>query len=118
VSVSVLIVDDQTSFLGVAADLLRSRGFDVVGTAANSVDAITYAERLQPDAVLLDVHLGAEDVMDTLASLISLPNPPRVLLTSTDSGAVTSDLARRHGAVGFVCKSDLADADLAQFFSP
>jgi DNA-binding NarL/FixJ family response regulator len=118
VSVSVLIVDDQTSFLGVATDLLRQRGFDVVGTAANSVDAISDAQRLQPDAVLLDVHLGADDVMDALESLIRLPNPPRVLLTSTDSGAVTSELARRHGAVGFVCKADLAEADLARFFAP
>jgi DNA-binding NarL/FixJ family response regulator len=112
----VLLVDDQTSFLGVAADLLSSRGFDVVGTAANSREAISGAARLQPDAVLLDVHLGADDAMDTVARLISLPNPPRVLLTSSDSGAVTSELARRHGAVGFVCKADLAEADLGHFF--
>ncbi len=115
--VSVLLVDDQTSFLVVAADLLRTRGFDVVGTAANSVDAISRVEMLRPDAVLLDVHLGPDDVMDTLASLIGLPNPPRVLLTSSDSAAVTSELARQHGAVGFVSKADLAEADLDRVFA-
>ena len=118
VSVSVLLVDDQSSFLGVAADLLRSRGFEIVGTASNAADAISGAAQLRPDAVLLDVHLGADvEVLETLASLISLPNPPRVLLTSSDCGAVTSELARRHGAVGFVSKSDLAEADLAELFA-
>lgn len=113
-----LLVDDQSSFLGVAADLLRSRGFEIVGTASNAADAISGAAQLRPDAVLLDVHLGADvEVLETLASLISLPNPPRVLLTSSDCGAVTSELARRHGAVGFVSKSDLAEADLAELFA-
>jgi len=40
-----------------------------------------------------------------------------VLLTSSDSGAASQSLAIERGAVGFVPKGELADADLRRYFA-
>jgi len=112
---SVLIVDDDASFLDIASNLLRSRGFEVVGEASDEDAAIFAAERLRPDAVLLDVHLGDADALALAARLTNLAGRPRVLLTSSDPVALTPELARRHGATGFVAKSELAVADLVPY---
>src|SRR5688572_8826307 len=57
----VLIVDDHDGFRAVARTLLESEGFDVVGEAADGVEAVRATERLTPALVLLDVHLPDED---------------------------------------------------------
>ena len=54
----VLIVDDQPLFRRVAREVLDARGYTVVGEASCAASALEAAERLGPDAVLLDVRLG------------------------------------------------------------
>src|SRR4051812_39498658 len=56
----VVIVDDHPAFRRAARALLDARGFTVVGEASESTAAQTLVARLAPDAVLLDVGLGAE----------------------------------------------------------
>ncbi len=116
-STSVLIVDDDAAFLDIAAELLRSRGFSVIGRAGDHEEAMSQAHRLRPDAVLLDVHIGTSDALALTAQLIELDGSQRVLLTSSDPSAVTVDIAHRCGAVGFIAKSDLVEADLGCYFS-
>jgi DNA-binding NarL/FixJ family response regulator len=116
-STSVLIVDDDAAFLGIAGELLRTRGFSVIGRAGDHEEAMSQAHRLRPDAVLLDVHMGASDALALTARLIELDGNQRVLLTSSDPSAVTVDLARRCGAVGFISKADLVETDLGRYFS-
>jgi DNA-binding NarL/FixJ family response regulator len=107
-----LIVDDDAAFRSTARELLAARGFEVAGEAGDGRSAIAETRRLLPDAVLLDVHLPEDDGFDVLADLARQRPGLRVLLTSSDAGAATEELARRSGAVGFVAKTDLATADL------
>jgi CheY-like chemotaxis protein len=116
-SVRVLIVDDDPSFRDVATELLRTRGFDVVGVAVDGREAVDAVDPMNPDAVLLDVQLPGVEGLGLAAKLSRDGEGPRILLTSSDEEAVTEELAQRQGAVGFVPKSELALVDLGRYFS-
>ena len=108
----ILVVDDDPSFRATATELLTSRGFEVVGGAADGAEAIDEAKRLQPDAILLDVHLPGVNGCALIPELKGNDAGPRVLLTSSDPEAADDAEAERCGAVGFVPKTQLVQADL------
>jgi two-component system chemotaxis response regulator CheY len=115
-SVSVLIVDDARPFRRVARDLLERRGYTVVGEADNAVSALRLAERLAPDAILLDVRLRDADGFQ-VASLLTLADPaPAVLLTSADVDLASYARLNGSGARGLVGKGQLAMTDLDRFW--
>lgn len=105
--VRVLLIDDDHSFRSLAAQVLSGSGLDVIGEAASGAGGVAAAERLRPDAILLDVNLPDRDGVLLARELSALPWGPRVLLTSSDPDAATADDAERHGACGFVRKHDL-----------
>jgi CheY-like chemotaxis protein len=109
---TVLIVDDDAAFRRVARELLHGLGFRVVGEARNGEQAIAAAARLRPDAVLLDVHLPDADGLSLARRLTGAVGRPRVLVTSTDTAAVSAAALEASGAVGFVPKLDLVATDL------
>jgi len=115
---SVLVVDDDASFRDVVSGLLRARGFEIAGHAADEAQAIDAIWRLHPDAVLLDVNLAPSDGFSLLARLSELDDDVMVLLTSSDPDAATEELARECGAVGFVPKARLATTDLHRYLCP
>jgi two-component system chemotaxis response regulator CheY len=115
-SVSVLIVDDARPFRRVARDLLERRGYTVVGEADNAASALRLAERLSPDAVLLDISLRDADGFQ-VASILSLSDPaPAVLLTSADVDLASYARLNASGATGLVGKGQLAMTDLDRFW--
>ncbi len=105
----VLIVDDHALFrAGVRAEL--DGRVDVVGEAGGVADAVTKIEQLQPDVVLLDVHMpdggGA-------AVIGKAPGPTYLALSVSDAPEDVIQVIRA-GARGYVTKSiapdELADA--------
>ena len=110
--VRVLLVDDDDAFRQSAAQLLAERGYEVVGQASTVADARTAVLELRPDALLLDVNLPDGNGVVFATELTRDGGPLRILLTSTDSSAVTRRLIDRSGAVGFVAKADLMSGDL------
>ena len=69
---SVLIVDDDEEIRHVLRLLCETEGFDVVGEAANGVEAVPLALKYQPDFVILDYLLprldgsGAAEILRTI----------------------------------------------------
>jgi len=110
--VRVLLVDDDAAFRRSAAEVLAERGYDVVGQASTVAEARVAVVELRPDALLLDVNLPDGNGVAFATELTGDGGPLRVLLTSTDSSAVTQRLLNRSGAVGFVAKADLMSGDL------
>jgi DNA-binding NarL/FixJ family response regulator len=117
VPMRVLIVDDDPWFRETAGELLRARGFAVAGEASNYGEALAAVRELEPDGVLVDVHLPDVDGFEVAAKLSAHGDGPRVLLTSCDREAATENMAERCRAVGFVPKTELASADLVRYFS-
>lgn len=113
--VSVLIVDDSESFIRAATELLRLRGYDVLGHASSAEQAVVRAAELEPDAILLDVHLPDSNGVDLAGQLSRRQQAPNILLTSTDRRAVDDDLVLSCAAAGFVAKADLPTVDLGTY---
>jgi DNA-binding NarL/FixJ family response regulator len=110
-SLSVLIVDDESAFRAHAERLLSLRGFRVIGQAGDGAGAMRLAGTLKPSAVLLDVNLPDADGVDVARRLAELPSPPRVLLTSADAD-VSPKLVSDCGAAAFIPKAELSESDL------
>lgn len=111
---SVLIVDDHAGFRAHARRLLECEGYRVVGEAADCASAIEAARTLEPELVLVDVHLPDADGFELTARLGALPNPPTVVLTSTRDGAELERPVCECGACGFVPKSELSRAAIEE----
>ena len=109
---TVLIVDDHCAFRASARRLLEAEGFDVVGEAGDGHAAITAAQKLQPDLVLLDVHLPDLDGFEVATHLNALGLPSAVVLVSSHNPAEYGPLVSETGVRGFVSKGDLSGAVL------
>jgi len=118
VPINVLVVDDDPSFRVTVATLLRLRGFAVSGFASDQDETLEFVSTSGPDAVLLDISLPGPGGLDTLKKLKARGWSGPVLLTSSNSEAVSNSLALESGAVGFVPKEELATADLRAYLQP
>ena len=99
----VLVVDDEQPARARLRQLLDDEDdFEYVGEAANGLDAVELAARLQPDIVLLDIRMPGLDGIETAHHLNTQENPPAVVFTTAyDEYAIDAFDAR---AVGYVLK--------------
>ena len=102
---TILVVDDEEGVLHVAADLLRSMGFDVI-LATDGLEALDrFRQSSVPiRAVLMDLTMPHLDGVDTFRELKLLDPGCRVVLTSgyNQQEAVQDFLGK--GLAGFVQK--------------
>jgi two-component system response regulator EvgA len=112
-AMTVLVVDDHSSFRNAAKLLLEFEGYEVVGEAEDGYSGLAAARELAPDLVLLDIQLPDIDGFDVAARLTSDDAPPAVILTSSQDGADFGMLIRRSGARGFIPKAEITGARLA-----
>ena len=114
---TIVVVDDDLPFLRAAVELLTDRGFRVLGYATSAHDALEECRRLSPDGVLLDVRLGDGHGVEVAKTLRSVPDPPTIVLISSDPAAVSPEQLRASGASGFIPKVKLAHSNLEMFFA-
>jgi len=81
--VKIMIVEDESI---VALDLsmrLQKEGYEVVGIATNSDDAVVLFTEQKPDLVLMDINIkGAKDGIETAAALKKIQEVPLIFLTA------------------------------------
>ena len=109
---SVLLVDDDDAFRGLARRVLAVFDLGVVGEAATVAAALVAAARLRPTAVLVDVGLPDGNGITLACQLVALPWHPRVVLTSSDASAASARDVARSGARAFVPKDRLPNSPL------
>ena len=105
---TILIVDDHPSFRASARAILEAEGFEVAGEAEDGESAITAAEELHPDVVLLDVQLPDIDGFEVTRRLLANDGKSCVVLVSSRDGCDFGPLVESSGACGFVPKSELS----------
>jgi len=104
-----LIVDDNPAFLEAARVLLEREGMAVVGVASRSAEALSQAEKLRPEVVLVDIMLGPESGFELARRLVkSGRGRGKTILISTHSEADFADLIADSPAAGFLPKSELS----------
>ena len=116
--IRVLIADDDGGFLRSLHDLIdRQPELCVIGMAADGLEAIELAEHLDPDAVVLDVHLPLLDGVTAAARLRrDHPNLCLIALTGDEAPALHRAI-REAGADEVLLKSELVEGLLERLAS-
>ena len=83
---------------------------DVVGEAANGLDAVQLAERLRPDVVLMDVRMPVLDGVEATKRIAEAGTAKVLVMTTFDLDEYALS-ALRNGASGFLLK-DTPPGDL------
>jgi DNA-binding NarL/FixJ family response regulator len=112
VSIKVLVADDQVLVRAGFRQLLeREADLDVVGEAADGLEAVELARRVHPDVVVMDIRMPNLDGLEATRRLRTGQPGPRVLvLTTFDLDEYVFE-ALRAGASGFLLK-DAAPEEL------
>jgi two-component system nitrate/nitrite response regulator NarL len=101
-----LVVDDRPPFgRELAAALDQEPGLTVAGWVRNVAEATREAARLQPDAVLLDLHTPGNSAAGALGALRAACPGARVLVLASTEDAEDLAAALRAGADGYLVKN-------------
>jgi DNA-binding NarL/FixJ family response regulator len=110
------LVDDSPHFLTAARALLERDGFVVVGVASTADEAVRRVQETRPDAVLIDVELGAESGFDVARRLVRETDldRSRLIMISTYGEDDLSDLISAAPVAAFLPKSRLSAGAVRQ----
>ena len=113
--IRVMVVDDHPIMRNGLRDALEDVGdFEVVGLAGDGVEAVSTAQSLEPEVIVMDVMMPKKDGVDACREIMDLLPDTKVLMltASTEEDAVVEAVAA--GATGYLQKysgpDELADA--------
>lgn len=103
--IRVVVADDQELVReGLALILAAQPDIEVVGEAADGVDAVIMAKTLQPDVILMDIRMPRMDGIDATRRLLAAVPTCRVLVLTTFDVDEAVLGALHAGASGFLLK--------------
>ncbi|HEY0814457.1 MAG TPA: response regulator transcription factor [Pseudonocardia sp.] len=103
--IRVLVADDQQLLRAGFRVILESEpDIEVVGEAADGIEAVDLVARTRPDVVLMDIRMPRLDGLSATERLMTLPEPPRVVVLTTFDQNEYVVRALRAGAYGFLLK--------------
>lgn len=104
--VRILIVDDSERWRRSVHSLLAQvDGLEVVSEASDGLEAVQKCEQLQPDLVLLDIHLPKMSGFEVARQLSELSPSTKILFLSSYQSSDVMKEALKVGS-GFVVKVD------------
>ncbi|MEV4097932.1 response regulator transcription factor [Streptosporangium saharense] len=106
----VVIADDEDlTRTGLRVIIDSEPGLTVVGEAADGARTLAVTCELRPDVVLMDVRMPAFDGLQAIRHLLSLPEPPKVVVITTFGNDDLVYEALRAGASGFLLRRTRPD---------
>jgi DNA-binding NarL/FixJ family response regulator len=108
--IRVLIADDDEAFVESLRQLIdRQPELSVVGAALDGLEAIEYADELDPDAVVIDLHMPRLDGV-TAAARLRRDHPNLCLIALTgDEAPELHRAVREAGADEVLLKTELVE---------
>jgi len=100
---TILIVDDETEIRAALQGVLEDEGYHTL-LSESGEDCLEALRRKPVDVVLLDVWLPGRDGMDTLEDIMTMPNPPEVVMISGHGSIDAAVRATKLGAFDFLEK--------------
>jgi len=93
--------------------LRKQPNLHVIGEAADGLEAVEKARRLQPDLILMDIGLPDLDGLTAASRIRELFPNARILFVSNNRSPDIAEEALRTGGAGYVLKSNAASELLA-----
>lgn len=110
--IRVLLADDHAVLrTGLRLLLTGQNEFEVVAEASTGSEALSLAERLQPDLILLDLSMPGISGMDVLPAMRKIAPSAKILILTMHDDPQYLRQTLKHGASGYVLKK-AADAEL------
>ena len=100
----VLVVDDAAFMRKMLSDALAKGGHQVIGEAANGVEAVDRFKELRPDVTTLDITMPEKDGLSALKEIMALDPAARVVMCSALGQESKVLEAVKSGARDFVVK--------------
>ncbi len=107
----ILIVEDNQLNRELLRDWLEVEGYEVWSASDLQTSYDVFAKRL-PDAVLLDINLGAEDGLDLVAWMRQKPEMRELPVIAVTAHAMAAELERILDAGCYACLSKPIDFKL------
>jgi DNA-binding NarL/FixJ family response regulator len=105
----VLIADDHDIVRKGISSILQSRAdIQICGEATNGEEAVSKAQHLKPDLLILDISLPDSNGLEVATAIKKLFPEVPILLLSAYGGKQLSDEVMRRGFQGFISKNDAA----------
>jgi DNA-binding NarL/FixJ family response regulator len=103
--ITILVADDSTPFRdGMRAMLRRESEMALLGEATNGADAVRLAINLQPDVVLMDLHMPEGNGIDATRTIVAQAPHIRVLVLTMFEDDDSVFAALQTGARGYLLK--------------
>jgi len=105
----ILIVDDAAFMRMMIKDILSKNGYEIVGEAADGMQAIEKYKETQPDLVTMDITMPEMDGITALKEIKNInPNAKVIMCSAMGQQAMVID-AIQAGAKDFIVKPFQAD---------
>ncbi|MEW9501294.1 response regulator [Jeotgalibacillus marinus] len=108
-SKKILIVDDAAFMRMMIKDILSKNGFDVVGEAADGVQAIEKFKETSPDLVTMDITMPEMDGVTALKEIKKIDSSAKIIMCSAMGQQAMVIDAIQAGAKDFIVKPFQAD---------
>lgn len=103
--VSIVVIDDHPLFRkGVMQLIAMEDHLRLLGEAGNGHEGIALIKALQPDLVLLDLHMNGMDGIETLKVIKQLNSHILVVMLTASDHAIDLQMALHAGADGYLLK--------------
>ena len=108
--ITVLLADDHAVVRAGLRALLEIEGdFEVVGEAANGLEAVELAQKLRPAVVVMDLAMPELNGLEAARRILQqVAPPPKVLILSAHSDDAYVEQVAALGAVGYLVKQTSA----------
>ena len=105
----ILVVDDHEMVRrGICALLRAEPDFEVICEAADGIEAVERAEKLQPDVIVLDISMPGMNGLEAARRIRRGSPLSKIVFLSQHDTIETIREAFRAGGYGYVAKSDAA----------
>lgn len=113
--IRVLVADDHRLFRqGIRSLLEEADDIQIVGEAKDGLEAVQKADVLEPDVVLMDVHMPAASGTEATQQILATHSDVRIIMLTVSEEDDDLFAAVRAGAVGYLLKNvdvdELVDA--------
>jgi response regulator NasT len=99
----VLLAEDEALIRLDLAEMLTDAGYEVVGQASNGEEAVSLAESLQPDLIIMDIKMPVMDGLTAAETIGEQRICPVIMLTAFSQKELV-ERARDAGVMAYIVK--------------